>query len=130
MLAKDAARTIVLDPKTALAAVRLEVASQPVALKAWLGLLTALVALGAIGSAVAIPPGDEVLGTSPTFEWGTLIAMYVFFVVTTSGLCLASSLGTVFGIELFMPLEKRHAILAVLFLVTGFIVIASRSPEI
>jgi molybdopterin-containing oxidoreductase family membrane subunit len=48
----------------------------------------------------------------------------VFFVVTTSGLCLASSLGTVFGIELFMPLEKRHAILAVLFLVTGFIVIA------
>ncbi len=124
MLAKDAARTIVLDPRAAVAALRLEVRNQPVPLKAWLGFLTVLVAIGAIGALVAIPPGDEVLGTSPAFEWGTLIAMYVFFVVTTSGLCLASSLGTVFGIELFMPLEKRHAILAVLFLVTGFIVIA------
>ena len=38
----------------------------------------------------------------------------------TSGLCLASSLGTVFGIERFRPLEKRHAILAVLSLTTAF----------
>ncbi len=124
MLAKDAARTIVLDPKTAVAAVRLEIGRQPIALKVWLGSLTVLIAIGAVGALVAIPPGDEVLGTSPAFEWGTLIAAYVFFVVTTSGLCLASSLGTVFGIEMFMPLEKRHAILAVLFLMTGFIIIA------
>ena len=42
----------------------------------------------------------------------------------TSGLCLASSLGTVFGIERFRPLEKRHAILAVLSLTTAFLIIA------
>ena len=42
----------------------------------------------------------------------------------TSGLCLASSLGTVFGIERFRPLEKRHAILAVLCLTTAFGIIA------
>jgi Ni/Fe-hydrogenase subunit HybB-like protein len=124
MLAKEARHGLALDPRAAWSALRVEVRNQPVALKAWFALLGGLMLLGVVGALVAIPPGDEVLGTSPAFEWGTLIAAYVFFVVTTSGLCLASSLGTVFGIELFLPLEKRHAILAVLFLVTGFIIIA------
>jgi molybdopterin-containing oxidoreductase family membrane subunit len=53
-----------------------------------------------------------------------LIIGYVFFAITTSGLCLASSLGTVFGIDRFRPLEKRHAVLAVLCLITAFGVIA------
>ncbi len=69
-------------------------------------------------------PGWEVLGTSPSFEWGILITAYVFFAITTSGLCLASSLGTVFGIEMFLPLEKRHAVLALLTLITAFGIIA------
>ncbi len=70
------------------------------------------------------PPGTEVFGTTPSFEWGILISAYVFFAITTSGLCLGSSLGTVFGIDMFRPLEKRHAILAVLSLTTAFGIIA------
>ena len=80
--------------------------------------------IGAVGALLSLPPGWEVLGTTPTFEWGILITAYVFFAVTTSGLCLASSLGTVFNIPLFLPLEKRHAILAVLCLCTAFGIIA------
>ncbi len=53
-----------------------------------------------------------------------MIVGYVFFAIMTSGLCLASSLGTVFGIERFRPFEKRHAILAVLSLTTAFVIIA------
>ena len=53
-----------------------------------------------------------------------MIVGYVFFAIMTSGLCLASSLGTVFGIERFRPFEKRHAILAVLRLTTAFLIIA------
>ena len=53
-----------------------------------------------------------------------MIIGYVFFAIMTSGLCLASSLGTVFGIERFRPFEKRHAILAVLSLTTAFLIIA------
>ena len=53
-----------------------------------------------------------------------MIIGYVFFAIMTSGLCLASSLGTVFGIERFQPFEKRHAILAVLSLTTAFLIIA------
>ena len=101
-----------------------EVRSMPVALQAWLGFLLALIAVAAVAAVVAIPPGWEVFGTTPAFEWGLMIIGYVFFAIMTSGLCLASSLGTVFGIERFQPFEKRHAILAVLSLTTAFLIIA------
>jgi Ni/Fe-hydrogenase subunit HybB-like protein len=124
MVVRMAGRTFVADPRLAWQAVRLEIDSTPRALKAWLGFLSVLVFVGALGALRSIFPGDKGTGTTPTFEWGLLIVGYVFFAVTTSGLCLASSLGTVFGIDRFRPLEKRHAILAVLCLVTAFGVIA------
>ena len=96
----------------------------PVALQAWFGFLLAILAVMAIAAIVSIPPGWEVFGTTPAFEWGLMIIGYVFFAIMTSGLCLASSLGTVFGIERFQPFEKRHAILAVLSLTTAFLIIA------
>ena len=89
-----------------------EVQSMPVALQAWFGLLLALMAVMGLAALVSLPPGWEVFGTTPAFEWGLMIIGYVFFAIMTSGLCLASSLGTVFGIERFQPFEKRHAILA------------------
>ncbi len=124
MLVNVAGRPVRMDPRGAWKAARLELARQPRSLRWWLAFLVLLVAVGAYGAVSSLPPGDEVFGTSPSVEWGLLIAAYVFFAVTTSGLCLASSLGTVFGIEMFMPLEKRHAVLAVLCLVTAFGVIA------
>jgi Polysulphide reductase len=105
-------------------AVRREVASQPKGLRRWFAALTVLAILGGLASVLTVPPGAEVFNTTPTFEWGLLIAAYVFFVVTTSGLCLVSSLGMVFGIDRFKPVEMRHVVLALLFLVTGFGVIA------
>jgi Ni/Fe-hydrogenase subunit HybB-like protein len=119
-----AGRALSADPRVVVRALRLEVAATPRPLKLWIGLLLALCLVGAVGAAISVPPGWEVLGTSPSYEWGILITAYVFFAITTSGLCLASSLGTVFGIEMFIPLEKRHAILALLCLVTAFGVIA------
>ena len=58
------------------------------------------------GRSSRIPPGWEVFGTTPSFEWGLMIVGYVFFAIMTSGLCLASSLGTVFGIERFRPVRE------------------------
>jgi len=124
MSVEVAGRTVSTDPRVALRVIRLEIAGTPRPLKLWLALLTVLCLVGAVGALIALPAGWEVLGTTPTFEWGILITGYVFFAITTSGLCLASSLGTVFGIEMFIPLEKRHAILALLSLVTAFGLIA------
>lgn len=121
---KVAGRELVLSPRVGWRAARAEVTRTPRALKAWYGLLLVLMAFGGVGAALTIAPGTEVFGTTPSFEWGILIGAYVFFAITTSGLCLGSSLGTVFGIDMFRPLEKRHAILAVLSLTTAFGIIA------
>ncbi|HEX9550899.1 MAG TPA: NrfD/PsrC family molybdoenzyme membrane anchor subunit [Candidatus Limnocylindrales bacterium] len=119
-----AGRPIPLAPREAAGALGREIASMPRGLRIWFAVLLALIAVAVPAALLALPPGWEVLGTTPTFEWGLLIVGYVFFAITTSGLCLASSLGTVFGIERFRPLEKRHAILALLCLTTAFGIIA------
>jgi Ni/Fe-hydrogenase subunit HybB-like protein len=128
MIARLSVRQLVVDPRTVVRAVlrivRDEVAATPRPLRIWFGFLGLLLLVGAVGAVRAIFPGDKGVNTTPSFEWGLLIVGYVFFAITTSGLCLASSLGTVFGIDRFRPLEKRHAILAVLCLVTAFGVIA------
>jgi Ni/Fe-hydrogenase subunit HybB-like protein len=124
MTGQVAGRHLSADPRAAGRALWREVTGMSRALKAWFAFLLLLCFVGAIGALLALPPGWEVLGTRPSFEWGILISAYVFFAITTSGLCLASSLGTVFGIEMFLPLEKRHAVLALLCLITAFGVIA------
>jgi Ni/Fe-hydrogenase subunit HybB-like protein len=105
-------------------AVGREVASQSIGVKRWFAALTLIAIVGGAASIFTIAPGAETFGTTPRFEWGVLIAAYAFFVVTTSGLCLVSSLGMVFGIDRFKPVEMRHVFLALLFLTTGFGVIA------
>lgn len=119
-----AGRTVPLDPRAAARAVRAELAAMPPGLRRWFIGLAVLMFVGAAAAARSLIPGDKGLATTPTVEWGVLIVGYVFFAITTSGLCLASSLGTVFGIDRFRPLEKRHAVLAVLCLVTAFGIIA------
>lgn len=131
MVIRIAGRNVPLDRRHAIgavelarAAVRLEVATQSRRLRWGFGALTVVILVGGLAAAFKIPAGSEVMGTTPAVEWGLLIATYVFLVVTTSGLCLVNSLGMVFGIDRFKPLEMRHVFLAVLFLLAGFGVIA------
>ncbi len=63
-------------------------------------------------------------GVTRNVPWGLLIATYVFFVVTSTGLCLVSSIGHVFGIESFKPIAKRSIFLAIVTIISGFLVIA------
>ncbi len=53
-----------------------------------------------------------------------MLSAYVFFVVTSTGLCLVSSIGHVFGVEAFKPIAKRSVFLAIATIVSGFVVIA------
>lgn len=119
-----AGHVVPLAPGAAFAAIAREAVGMPRGLQLWIAFLLGVIALTVPAALLALPPGWEVLGTTPTVEWGLLIVGYVFFAIMTSGLCLASSLGTVFGIERFRPLEKRHAILALLCLIAAFGIIA------
>jgi molybdopterin-containing oxidoreductase family membrane subunit len=56
--------------------------------------------------------------------WGILISSYVFFVVSSTGLCLVSSLGHVFGFKQFEQIGRRAIVLAIITLLTGFGTIA------
>ncbi len=55
--------------------------------------------------------------------WGILISTYVFFVVTSTGLCIVSSIGHVFGVKDFMPIAKRAVFLSIVTITAGFTVI-------
>lgn len=53
-----------------------------------------------------------------------LISTYIFFVVASTGLCLVSSIGHVFGNRDFLPIAKRSVLLALITIMSGFLVIA------
>lgn len=85
-----------------------------------------LLCLVGIGAGVhSIYVGHEhTFGVSREVPWGILIAVYVFFVVTSTGLCLVSSLGHVFGFVDFLPIAKRAVFLSIVTILAGFLVIA------
>ena len=90
-----------------------------------IGILAILTLVG-IGAGVhALWAGHEhTFGTTRGVPWGILIAAYVFFVVTSTGLCIVSSIGHVFGFENFAPIAKRAVFLSIATIVAGFMVIA------
>ncbi len=96
------------------------------------GKYTITIALLGLLSVVGIAAGIHALyvghehtyGVSREVPWGILIAAYVFFVVTSTGLCIVSSVGHVFGFENFNPIAKRAVFMSIGTIVAGFLVIA------
>ncbi|MCL2341213.1 MAG: polysulfide reductase NrfD [Proteobacteria bacterium] len=66
---------------------------------------------------------EHAYGVTREIPWGLILGAYVFFVVTSTGLCLVSSIGHVFGYEAFKPIAKRSVYLAIATIVSGFLVI-------
>ena len=62
---------------------------------------------------------DHAYGITREVPWGLLIAAYVFFVVTSTGLCLISSIGH----DALKPIAKRSVFMAIMTIVAGFLVI-------
>ena len=89
-------------------------------------LVSALMIVAALVAGIhAMIVGHEaVYGVTREIPWGLLIVTYVFFVVTSTGLCLISSIGHVFGVETFMPIAKRSVFLSIATILGGFFVIA------
>lgn len=62
-------------------------------------------------------------GVNREVAWGILISTYIFFVVTSTGLCIVSSIGHIFGVKDFMPIANRTVFLAIVTILAGFTVI-------
>jgi Ni/Fe-hydrogenase subunit HybB-like protein len=90
-----------------------------------MGILALLSVVGVAAGVHSLYAGHEhTFGVSRGVPWGILIAAYVFFVVTSTGLCIVSSVGHVFGFENFNPIAKRAVFLSIATIVAGFLVIA------
>jgi Ni/Fe-hydrogenase subunit HybB-like protein len=69
--------------------------------------------------------GHAAFGTgSSGVNWGLPVAVYVFFVLTSTGLTFVASLAMVFGFREFYPIAKRCIWLALATLVAGFVSLA------
>jgi len=64
----------------------------------------------------------DVTGANNKTPWGLLIAAYAFF-VSSIGACFVGSLGSVFGIKKYVPLEKKAVFLAIVSVFVGMAII-------
>jgi len=83
--------------------------------------LTALFFIGVINVLVH---GHEIYNVTKDHPWGLLIAMYIFFVVSSTGLCIVGSFGDVFDFKVFAPSSKRAILGSIVTILSGFAVIA------
>ncbi len=86
--------------------------------------IVALLGLLAAGTVMYLLHGHHAYNVTRAHPWGLLIAIYVFFVVSSTGLCIISSLGHVFGIKEFEAIGKRAIAGAIVTILSGFAVIS------
>jgi Ni/Fe-hydrogenase subunit HybB-like protein len=92
--------------------------------KALLGFFVLLTLAGAsVGMHAMLVGYHHVYGVTREISWGLLISAYIFCVVTSTGLCIVSSIGHVFGGEAFMPIAKRAVFMSIIFMFGGFCII-------
>ena len=64
--------------------------------------------------------GHGAFNTSSNLPWGLPVAVYLFLVLTATGLTFVSSLSMIFGFNEFYPVAKRCVWLSVAALIGGF----------
>jgi molybdopterin-containing oxidoreductase family membrane subunit len=65
----------------------------------------------------------EAYAATREIPWGILISTYVYLVVTSTGLCIISAMGHIFGVASFKPFARRAAFLSIATVMAGFIAI-------
>jgi len=80
--------------------------------------------LFAIGIGTYLVHGHHAYNVTREHPWGLLIAVYIFFVVSSTGLCIVGSLGDVFGFKDYIEISKRAIFGSIVTIVAGFAVIA------
>jgi molybdopterin-containing oxidoreductase family membrane subunit len=81
------------------------------------------IALFFIGVANYLTHGHHAYNVTREHPWGLLIAVYIFFVVSSTGMCIVGSLGDVFGFKNFEPIAKRAIFTSIVTILAGFAVI-------
>jgi len=83
----------------------------------------ALLAAFVVGIAMFFTHGHHAYNVTREHPWGLLLAVYIFFVVSSTGLCIIGSLGDVFGFKDYMMISKRAIFGSIVTILAGFAVI-------
>ena len=87
-------------------------------------LTLAFIAMFVVGVAIYLMHGHHAYNVTREHPWGLLIAVYIFFVVSSTGLCIVGSLGDVFGFKDYEMISKRAIFGSIVTILAGFAVIA------
>lgn len=87
-------------------------------------MVLAFLAMFVVGVATYLIHGHHAYAVTREHPWGLLIAVYIFFVVSSTGLCIVGSLGDVFGFKDYMMISKRAIFGSIVTILAGFAVIA------
>jgi molybdopterin-containing oxidoreductase family membrane subunit len=87
-------------------------------------LTLAFIAMFVMGVAIYLMNGHHAYNVTREHPWGLLIAVYIFFVVSSTGLCIIGSLGDVFGFKDYELISKRAIFGSIVTILAGFAVIA------
>lgn len=91
--------------------------------KNWIFLVLGVVVLVGICCGIgSLVSQHDLFGTNNEVNWGLLIAAYAFL-VSSIGCCFVGSLGSVFGIKKYEPIEKEAIFLAGIIVLLGMAVI-------
>lgn len=86
--------------------------------------ILAFLAMFVVGIAIYLMQGHGAYNVTREHPWGLLIGVYIFFVVSSTGLCIVGSLGDVFGFKDYMMISKRAIFGSIVTILAGFAVIA------
>jgi molybdopterin-containing oxidoreductase family membrane subunit len=84
----------------------------------------AMLGMFVIGVYTYLMHGHHAYNVTREHPWGLLIAVYIFFVVSSTGFCIVGSLGDVFGFKDYMMISKRAIFGSIVTIMAGFAVIA------
>lgn len=88
-------------------------------LSVWIAALAMLGALGAYGLLMSLLISMELFEFHHAIPWTMKISTYIFFVASSTGICMITSLGHVFGAKRFDIIGKRGAFLALITVTCG-----------
>lgn len=86
----------------------------------WIGFLGIPIILGFYAAVIKFTSAGEIYGTTQLVPLGILISTYIFFVVSSTGLSMVTSLGHVFKVKRFELIARRGVYLAIITLLCGF----------
>ncbi|MBM9537456.1 NrfD/PsrC family molybdoenzyme membrane anchor subunit [Desulfobulbus alkaliphilus] len=85
-------------------------------------LLTLICGIGlSFGLHTMLVGHSTTFGTTREVPWGLLITPYVFFACMSTGLCIISTLGQVFGVKTLQPLVTRAVFLSIISMAAGLL---------